>query len=766
MSQDTHMFSVRRPRETLGGINNNANSAIPMPSSALKRSNSGQNLNQTATHGRTMSGSRLSLMPNRPNQPVFQRSSSSANAFDAPPMSAHRASTSMFPPNTQYRQSYAPMSASTPGNVLATPGPNSLQRRSSCYSARPSNGPGSLSRQSFFATAPPAAGMPVDPRNLRNQGFRTQMQNELMDYLTRNNFEMEMQTSLSSRTLVSPTQKEFNTMFQWLYKRIDPGHQFNLKNMDTEIPPLLKQLRYPYEKNIPKSQIAAVGGNHWHTFLGLLHWIMQLAVMMDSYAKGEYDHATAESGKDVSGDRIIFDFLSGAYQDWLNVPENADEDAADQVVVQHVERMAARFREVNKDLLDDVDILEAEKKSLTEQIEELERGAEKTKMLDERLDLLKGDTVNYEQWNSKVETKIKKYNEKISRLEEELKSLEKEYDDAEKEKLGHEEAIKRQGITIQDLDRMSTETDRLEKARESIRERLDESKQRVAEKEAEASKKLDELERLVEKYNALGYKIGLIPSTAHNAKGTEYELSLIVNANEPADFLASQMSRSGSQEPDLRLLKDATTGYLPYQLLNLDLKGTVKTNIAALRKAVSERRNKALEEDMRNHEMLDSVKEAMDEKRAEVDGLGHRIRAAEEEFDKTREITTAQKMTLDAQIERMEKELSKLRSGLTESVQMMEQREINTNLEFEQLTIRASALREELHTEIEKILNDVIRFKIHVQKNLEEYEGFVDEEVNREYESLQQAEDEENEVQSSSEGDAEAGAAADDGEMS
>jgi kinetochore protein NDC80 len=38
-------------------------------------------------------------------------------------------------------------------------------------------------------------------------------------------------------------------------------------------------------------------------------------------------------------------------------------------------------------------------------------------------------------------------------------------------------------------------------------------------------------------------------------------------------------------------------------------------------------------------------------------------------------------MTSDAQIERMEKELSKLRAGMTESVQMMEQREINTNLE-------------------------------------------------------------------------------------
>lgn len=38
-------------------------------------------------------------------------------------------------------------------------------------------------------------------------------------------------------------------------------------------------------------------------------------------------------------------------------------------------------------------------------------------------------------------------------------------------------------------------------------------------------------------------------------------------------------------------------------------------------------------------------------------------------------------MASDAQIERMEKEMGKMRSGLTESVQLMEQREMNTNLE-------------------------------------------------------------------------------------
>ena len=56
------------------------------------------------------------------------------------------------------------------------------------------------------------------------------------------------------------------------------------------------------------------------------------------------------------------------------------------------------------------------------------------------------------------------------------------------------------------------------------------------------------------------------------------------------------------------------------------------------------------------------------------------------------------------------------------------------SLRYEQLTLRASALREELHTEIERMLNDIIKFKVHVQKSLEDYEQFVAEEVEKECE--------------------------------
>jgi kinetochore protein NDC80 len=53
-------------------------------------------------------------------------------------------------------------------------------------------------------------------------------------------------------------------------------------------------------------------------------------------------------------------------------------------------------------------------------------------------------------------------------------------------------------------------------------------------------------------------------------------------------------------------------------------------------------------------------------------------------------------------------------------------------LRYEQLTLRTNALREELHTETMRMLNDVIKFKMHIQKNLEDYETFVADELEKE----------------------------------
>ncbi|TDZ32828.1 putative kinetochore protein NDC80 [Colletotrichum trifolii] len=662
----------------------------------MKRSNSNAGAPFSNSHGRSMSGSRHSLALSRPSQPMFQRSSSGTNLADLGLSSVKRTST-------MREKSFAP----TP-----VPGRSSTDadRRSSVYRARPStNGP--MSHQSFFQQAPQPAGVPRDPRPLKDRSYQARIGQELLDYLAQNNFEMQMKHVLSQNIIKSPTQKDFNFMFQWLYRRIDPSYKFQ-KNIDQEVPPILKQLRYPYERSITKSQIAAVGGQNWSTFLGLLHWMMQLAQMLDGYACNRYDDACLESGLDVTGDHIIFDFLSKAYRDWLSMDEDADDDDANRVLAPHVERMAQAFEQSNS--------------KYTSELEMLEDPA----VLDNHFRIMEEDKIKFEEYNALAMQRSDKYETRIQVLQDELDKLTQELKEVEDERRGLQKAVDDLGISMQDIDRMTAERERLQKGIESAVQRLEDVKKKVAEKEMDASRKLDELERMVDKYNTLAYQIGMIPATAVNAKGKDYELQVTVN--DGPDFSSSQLKGSSSASSSDRLLADPVTGYQPAHILNLDLRGQVKSSFLSLRKEISERRSIAMDMMLKDHDLLDGIKEAIEDKRNEVEALEHRVRAAEEEYEKTKEVTTAQKMASDAQIEKTEKELAKMRATLSESVQLMEQREMNTSIEYEQLVLRANSLREELHTEIDRMLNDVIKFKIHVQKNLDEYENFVTDELEKE----------------------------------
>lgn len=632
-----------------------------------------------------MSGSRhsLALGSTRPSQPLFQRSSSGANLAEVGMSSVKRASVhagNLMGGNNTLSLG-APRPFATPVAAAAAAGTDP-DRRSSVYRARPSAaGAGMDSQQSFFQQAPQAAGVPRDPRPLKDRSFQARIGQELLDYLAKNNFEMNMNHKLSDNFIRSPTQKDFNQMFMWLYHRIDPSYRFQ-KNIDQEVPPLLKQLRYPFEKSITKSQIAAVGGQNWSTFLGLLHWMMQLAQMLERYSTHQYNDACLEAGVDVTSDHVVFEFLTNAYQDWLNMDDEAGDEDVERALQPHVQEMAKSFERANSRYTQELEILEGENTRLQKEIEELEKATPDPAVLDNHFKIMEEDRAKFEEYNTLALQRSEKYDGRIQVLQEELEKLHTELKEAEDERRRLKDAVDELGISMQDIDRMTAERERLQKSIEMAEQRLDDIKKKVAEKELETSQKLDELERMVDRYNTVAYQIGLIPATAVNAKGRNFELQLTVGGGSNFTLSQIQGSYGGGGVENERLLADPVTGYQPAHILNLDLRGQVKSSFLTLRKEISERRKIAMDMMMEDHDLLDRAREAIEDKRNEVEALEHRVRAAEEEYEKTKEVTTAQKLASDAQIEKMEKELAKMRAQLTESVQLMEQREMNTNIEW------------------------------------------------------------------------------------
>lgn len=496
------------------------------------------------------------------------------------------------------------------------------------------------------------------------------MSAELEEYLSVNNFQMEMKHALGPNSMRSPTQKDFTMIFQWLYKRIDPGYVFQ-KGMDTEVPPILKQLRYPYEKSITKSQLTAVGGNNWHVFLAMLHWMMQLAEMMRRFDDGHYDDACAERGVDVSGDRIIFRFLSGAYQTWLSCPAGEDEDEAeaDRMLLPHVEAMAAEFERGNRQYVDELKMLEAEHEALKDQIEALEKEIPDLAQHERMEKAFQSDIEIFTDFAVKATEKSRRVAAKNEALEKDVKSWDEQLEEATKETSELQAALDQQGISIQEIDYMSNERERLQKGCDSARTRLEEVTARIKEMEAEANNKLNELELLARQYNNLCYSVGL--------RDPEFELHLKVHE---APFASSQMGSSPLGSND-RLLADDGTGYQPAQIVNLDLRNKVKAALVAERRKISQRRNDAKDEAEAKEQLLADVAGAIEENNHEVEALQHKVHSAKQECQETNANITTQKLASDAQIEKMEKEMAKMRAGLMESVQLMEQREMNTNIE-------------------------------------------------------------------------------------
>ena len=572
----------------------------------------------------------------------------------------------------------------------------------------------------------------MDPRPLATKTYRERIAQELMTYLTQNNFELEMRCSLNENSLKSPTQRNFYDIFQWLYRRLDPGYKFQ-KSMDTEVSLLMKQLRYPYEKDITKSQITAVGGNVWPKFLGLLHWMMQLAQMLDRFGQGAYDDACAEAGVDVSGDRIVFRFLFGAYQDWLQVGPEDDDESAEEALVPHVQAMAAEFERTNAKYVEELKMYEAENTALKQQLEEIEKSIPDVATLDKHFKILGDDRKKFEDYNANVQAKIEKYDSRIKILVDEIQKTDVDLKSVEQDCHDLQQSVDRQGLNIQDIDRMNTERERLQKSKEDTLAALNEVNRKVLDKEAETARKLEDLEAIVKRYNSLGYQMSLIPSNAANAKGASYELSL--NIPEPSlssstsGFSSSRSRRSPETD---RLLAEANTSHSPAHLLNLDLRGAVRSAFLSLRKEISQRRSKLAESDLNARDILDSVGEALVEKHTEIDTLQHRVHTSAASYESLKSTTHTQHTQTTSQIEKLEKELARMREGLEKGVLELEQREMEVGVAYEGLREEAGRVREQLHGQVERALEEVIKFKVHVQRGLEEFEGWVGDEVEAE----------------------------------
>lgn len=536
--------------------------------------------------------------------------------------------TSMAPP----RSGGLPR-ASVGGNFAESAGPSTASRNSMRKSFAPGSQPPPSARRSsqygrpsmgapansnsFFASTQKA--VQKDPRPLKSPQFRQKMQQEIQDYLLNNNYEMEMQIQLMPNTLVSPTQKDFYSMFQWLYCRLDPNYRFTAPKPETEVMPLLNNLRYPFATTITKTQLTAVGSaNTWPSLLGMLYWMMELAMITDRYKSNAYDQAAEQEGVDISAQKYVFQYMAKCYNAWL--AENDDHEEFEK-------ELEAAFEERDAGLLEELRELQAGNIRRKRELETLDESHQPLKKLHEEKQVLEDDAKKYAAFIEHLDSKIKRHGEVIDKLRGEVVTLGEMREKTERLKADLQNKVDAQGLTPQDIDRMNNEREKLNQGLQQVSNKLTEAQNKLVEQEIAAQSKLEELERAASRYNKLAYQIGITPASAPKARGREYELQILP--------LADLEDARGESD---KLTIDSRTGYQPSQILNVDLRHEVRPFLEQLRQEISGKIHSAVDDSMKHQELIDRVGEALTDKKDELDTLEAKVQAANNEYQELKEV--------------------------------------------------------------------------------------------------------------------------------
>jgi kinetochore protein NDC80 len=164
---------------------------------------------------------------------------------------------------------------------------------------------------------------------------------------------------------------------------------------------------------------------------------------------------------------------------------------------------------------------------------------------------------------------------------------------------------------------MTAEREKLVQGLEQMSAKVDEARKLAWDKELATQKKVESIEKLIQSYNSLGYKIGIIPATAPHANGISFELDFNVQA-------AVGESGVGIVRPD--------------KLVNRDLRHEIRAALMKMRERLGGEVHKKQDEAIQLQEQLDRICENLTDKKDELESLEAKVSGAMEQFSEIKDV--------------------------------------------------------------------------------------------------------------------------------
>eukprot|EP01134_Creolimax_fragrantissima_P001334 CFRG1334T1 len=513
-----------------------------------------------------------------------------------------------------------------------------------------------------------------DTRPLGDKEYRKQCCAAMFRYLTANGYSHPM----SLKLLTAPMMRDFLRIFQFLYSQLDQQYKFPENKTEKAIPEviiLMKGVRYPFA--IKQSSLLAFTPMEWPSLLGALHWLVELCTYSQGIGPTPY-FSTAisdfeEGAPSHNQNQTIFEYVSRAYANFMQGVGDDDDD--DQDISLFSERKM---------------VLEQRKEQLDRGIEELREELLRYRNEPSPLQEATQMKLDCESDKRKFVRVIQDYERKLQSRSKKLEEKNQLVDQAKKEQAelvvegAHlTNVLNNQELSATDVLRINMDREQLKNSLEEAHKQREESDMKLFDREKEISFTLQEIQRKIYTYHELADTLCIMPVTAKNAMGVNFELEF------------------KSTEPQ------------PEQMLSVYLKGTIKPALQELKCQYGIKIRQSHAEMLEAEEEHEQMNEELIESTDRLNSLREKMFRLESLYREKKETMNSILKSLQVKEDEVEDKVNQLDMVYNDaSLQRLQQ-------QYDEQVKRQETERQQIIPSIYASLNDAVSLKEHVSDQLD-----------------------------------------------
>ncbi|KAM9391925.1 kinetochore protein NDC80 homolog [Pholidichthys leucotaenia] len=395
---------------------------------------------------------------------------------------------------------------------IPKPQSGTSERRTSFFGPRTSGA--SMSRNSIMSGFGGTEKI-KDARPLHDKAYVQQCIRQLHEFLIEQGYPFP----LSGKTLQSPSTKEFVKMFEFIYRQLDPTFEMPTSKVEEEVPAILKALRYPFV--LSKCSMYSVGAPHtWPQALGALMWLIDNVKTFWTLNKQELlliDFEGVDSIEEgTEYNKLFLDYTAETYSKYMEGEDTfKDEDEA-------LFNRLKKLYNVDEAMLATI---QEKHRIFSEEVERLEKESQTDRLMTKRMEKMKlqADLKKLQNYRSSLESFKANLETKTSELSDELETTVSHLESLKHERTKLQQLSQNQKFTPADVERINREKNELQQTISTLSKSFEAAEQHKWNEEIALAKGKEKVELKLAEYHKLARKLKLIPVSAENACGHDFE---------------------------------------------------------------------------------------------------------------------------------------------------------------------------------------------------------------------------------------------------